>query len=84
MNRHFPALSAIAAAGCLVTAVSLPAGASEDDASTPRSRAGLTFETGALWFSRNDVRIPGDTGTKFDMLDLTDSGPEAFARLEGT
>lgn len=51
------------------------------------TRAGeLTFEaeTGAVWFSQNEVRIPGDTGTKFDMLDLTGSGPEAYIRLYAT
>jgi len=29
-------------------------------------------------------RIPGDTGTKFDMLDLTGSGPDAYIRLYAT
>ena len=41
----------------------------------------LEIESGAVWFSRNDTRIPGDTGTKFDMLDLTGSGPEPYVRL---
>ena len=50
----------------------------DDDA-----RFGIGLETGGLWFSRNDTRIPGDTGTGFDMLDLTGSGPDFFARLEG-
>jgi hypothetical protein len=40
-----------------------------------------TVEGGAAWFSRNDVRIPGDTGTKFDMLDLTGEGPDPYVRL---
>ncbi|HSG90506.1 MAG TPA: hypothetical protein VLA56_14920 [Pseudomonadales bacterium] len=44
----------------------------------------LEAQTGALWFSRNDVRIPGDGGTRFDMLDLTGTGPDPFLRLEGT
>jgi hypothetical protein len=46
-------------------------------------RFSLEFESGAFGFSRNDVRIPGNTGTKFDMLDLTGEGPEAFFRLSG-
>jgi hypothetical protein len=41
----------------------------------------LSAETGAMWFSRNDVRIPGDEGTRFDLLDLTGSGAEPFIRL---
>lgn len=44
----------------------------------------LEVESGAVWFSRNDTRIPGDTGTRFDMLDLTGSGPAPYVRLYGT
>lgn len=44
----------------------------------------LEVESGAVWFSRNDIRIPGDTGTTFDMLDLTGSGPEPYVRLYAT
>lgn len=44
----------------------------------------LEVESGAVWFSRNDTRIPGDSGTKFDMLDLTGSGPEPYVRLYAT
>jgi len=44
----------------------------------------LDVESGAVWFSRNDTRLPGDTGTKFDMLDLTGSGPEPYVRLYAT
>ncbi len=44
----------------------------------------IQLETGILGFSRNDVRIPGDGGTRFDMLDLTGSGPEPVARLLAT
>lgn len=44
----------------------------------------LEVESGAVWFSRNDTRIPGDTGTTFDMLDLTGSGPEPYVRLYAT
>jgi hypothetical protein len=48
------------------------------------ARGGTTsveIEGGGAWFSRNDVRIPGDDGTEFDMLDLTGPGPDLYARL---
>jgi hypothetical protein len=44
----------------------------------------LDLETGPVWFSRNNVRIPNDTGTRFDMLDLTDKGPLPYVRLYAT
>jgi len=44
---------------------------------------GIGLETGGVWFSRNDVRIPSETGTEFDMTKLTGSGPAFFARLDG-
>lgn len=44
----------------------------------------LELETGPVWFSRNNVRIPNDSGTRFDMLDLTGNGPTAYARLYAT
>ena len=46
-------------------------------------RFGIELEFGPVWFSKNDVRVPGDTGTQFDMTDLTGSGPDLFARLGG-
>ena len=50
---------------------------------TVEQRFGIDLEAGAVWFSRNDIRIPGETGTEFDMTNLTGSGPEAFFRLGG-
>ena len=49
----------------------------------PASGAGLSLsgETGSVWFARNDIRIPADDGTRFDMLDLTGSGPDPYIRL---
>jgi hypothetical protein len=44
----------------------------------------LQVEGGGVWFSRNDVRIPGDSGTEFNMLDLTGKGPDPFVRLAAT
>lgn len=41
----------------------------------------LSLETGAVWQSRNEVRVPGDGGTRFALDELTGSGPFAFARL---
>ena len=44
----------------------------------------LQLESGGVWFSKNDVRIPGDVGTKFDMLDLTGNGPDPYVRVYAT
>jgi len=44
---------------------------------------GIGLETGGVWFSRNDIRIPSDAGTEFDMTKLTGSGPNFFGRLDG-
>lgn len=47
---------------------------------------GLDFrvETGGVAFSKNDVSIPGDTGTRFDMTDLTGQSATPYVRLYGT
>ncbi|MCF8053917.1 MAG: hypothetical protein K9K75_01655 [Deltaproteobacteria bacterium] len=44
----------------------------------------VQLEGGGVWFSRNDVRTPGNGGTKFDMLDLTGKGPYPYMRLYAT
>lgn len=41
----------------------------------------ITAEAGGLWTTRNDVRIPGDSGTRFSLTDLTDEGAWPVARL---
>ena len=41
----------------------------------------LELEGNAVWQSRNDVRIPGDTGTEFPMSDLTGNGPFPTVRV---
>ena len=41
----------------------------------------VEMETGGLWFSRNRVRIPSDTGTTVDLRDLTGSGGGPYVRL---
>lgn len=43
----------------------------------------IRFEAGPAWFSRNDVRIPGDGGDRFNLLDLTGDGPDATVRITG-
>lgn len=42
----------------------------------------IGIETGAVWQNRNDVQIPGDTGTRFSLTELVGEGPFAFYRLE--
>jgi hypothetical protein len=44
----------------------------------------LRIESGGVWFSRNDTRIPGNSGTRFDMMDLTGTGPDPYFRLYAT
>ncbi len=41
----------------------------------------LELESGPVWQSKNDVRIPGNTGTEFSFNDLTGSGPYATGRF---
>ena len=41
----------------------------------------VRVEGGAFWQSRNDVAVPGDTGTRFSLSDLTGSGPSPIVRL---
>ena len=45
------------------------------------SRFSIGLETGAVRFARNDVRLPGDTGTRFDMTELTGADAGPIARL---
>jgi len=49
-----------------------------------RNRFGVEVEGGAFWFSENQVQIPGDSGTRFSLLDLTSRGPTAYFRLSGS
>ena len=42
----------------------------------------VSLETGAVWQSRNDVRNPGDTGTRFSIADAAGEGPYYFYRFE--
>lgn len=82
--RRSGAGSTVAVVAVLAGGIPLPGAAAGQDEPASGMRGALVVESGPVWFSRNDVRIPGDDGTRFDMLDLTGDGPEAFARLEGT
>ena len=42
----------------------------------------IGLETGAVWQNRNDVRNPGDTGTRFSLADTVGDGPYYFYRVE--
>lgn len=46
-----------------------------------RPRWRLEVEGAAVWQTRNDVAIPGDTGTRFALDDLTGSGPFPGGRV---
>ncbi|UCG79277.1 MAG: hypothetical protein JSV21_05490 [Nitrospirota bacterium] len=45
-------------------------------------RWNISLETGAVWQDRNEVQIPGDTGTRFLLDELAGKGPFVFYRLE--
>lgn len=44
------------------------------------SRFAVELEAGPAWQTRNDVRVPGDTGTEFSLVDVLGSGPFAAGR----
>ena len=46
------------------------------------SSRSVSFETGAVWQTRNDVRNPGDTGTRFSIADTVGEGPYNYFRFE--
>ena len=48
---------------------------------TTRADVNIEVETGAVWQSRNDVAIPGDSGTRVAFDDIIGSGPWPFYRL---
>lgn len=53
----------------------------KDQASLKAQQISLEAESGISWFSRNDVRIPNEEGTLFDMIDLLGSELYPFLRL---
>lgn len=50
-------------------------------ASVQAENLDLRLEGGSVSFSKNDVRIPGDQGTKFDMQNLTGNGSDPYTRF---
>ena len=66
-------------AGFIYLTQLLPAVANATDEDMPWR---LGIEAGPVWQSRNDVQIPGDTGTRFSLADLTGEVPYPFVRLE--
>jgi hypothetical protein len=47
-----------------------------------RDRPWLEIEGGAVWQSRNDIRIPNETGTEFSLVDVVGQGPYGVLRAE--
>jgi hypothetical protein len=41
----------------------------------------LALEAGPLWTTRNDAAIPGDTGTRFGLDEVTGAGPFPWSRI---
>lgn len=50
-------------------------------ADAPEPRLHLEAEITPFWQSRNRAGVPGDTGTRFDLRDLTGSGPFLTGRV---
>lgn len=44
-------------------------------------RVSIDAETGGAWYSRNDVRIPNDGGTRFNMINLIGNDIEPYLRI---
>jgi hypothetical protein len=44
----------------------------------------VRLEGGGVWFSKNDVRIPSDTGTRFDLVDLIGEQSNSYIRFYTT
>ena len=74
--RHPWVRTVLAAVALMAAAV--PAGARAD---TDRYR--LDIEAGAAWQDRNDIAIPGTTGTRFNLADAT-AGPAFASRVTFT
>ena len=58
-----------------------PSAAAQDSSGWPVPRFELELETGPVWQTRNDVRIPNDTGTRFALDDLIGAGPSLAVRF---
>lgn len=75
MIRAQSASSSLGIISLLWSAVAL-AGPSE------REPLAIEIEAGPLWQSRNDIRIPNETGTTFSLVDAAGTGPYAAFRVE--
>jgi len=53
-----------------------------DAVAQERERLAIEAEGGLLWQSRNDVRIPNETGTLFSLVDVAGGGPYGAFRVE--
>jgi hypothetical protein len=80
MWKNFTRISLVVA--CVALSFAAEAQVPERTAGT--SRGMVELEGGAVWSSRNSVRIPGDSGTRFDLNRLTGTGPNAFARVNAS
>jgi len=58
-----------------------PAVAQDSGPGRSVGRFAIELEAGPVWQSRNDVRIPNETGTQFSLVDLVGSGPYFAYRL---
>jgi hypothetical protein len=47
-----------------------------------RERFAVEFEGGPIWQTRNNVRIPNETGTEFSLVDTLGKGPYGAFRVE--
>ncbi len=52
------------------------------EGSSPAAPFVVALEAGPVWQNRNDVRIPGNEGTRFSLTDLTGGGPFLGARFQ--
>ena len=67
--------------GCLCVLTWFGAIAASADEQNDWRRFRFELEGGPVWQAKNDVRIPGNSGTDFSFKDLTGSGPHAAGRL---
>lgn len=77
LDRRYPMLRAL----CRLHLFAIAAAPTAALAETPAAQWLLTAEFGTVFSFRNDVRIPGDGGTRFELDRLTGEGPEALGRF---
>ncbi|GAB4453826.1 MAG: hypothetical protein OHK0029_07400 [Armatimonadaceae bacterium] len=67
--------------GAAVAGNAAPAFAQSD---APVFPARVELETGAVWFTRNDVRVPGEGGTRFPLTQVLGGDASPFFRLSAS